>query len=105
MWQLDPVYQAPLKSSFQAQEIAIKEPINEEEEVVFEAAKEKSTEVEDSDEEAEAEAEVEVEVVEEPVKPKKKVTKKAAAPEEESSEEPVKPKKKVTKKKVAVATD
>ena len=55
--------------------------------------------------EAEAEAEVEVEVVEEPVKPKKKVTKKAAAPEEESSEEPVKPKKKVTKKKVAVATD
>ena len=93
------------QNKMEKQEIAIKEPINEEEEVVFEAAKEKSTEVEDSDEEAEAESEAEVEVVEEPVKPKKKVTKKAAAPEEESSEEPVKPKKKVTKKKVAVATD
>lgn len=91
------------QSKMEKQEISTKEPINEEEEEVFEStATEKTTEVEDSDEEEEEEVE---EVQPEPVKPKKKVAKKVA-PVEEAEEEPVKPKKKVTKKKVAaVATD
>ena len=94
------------QTTMEKQEISSTDPINEEEEQVFETAtKEKtSTEVEDSDEEQEeAAAEVE-EVVVEAVKPKKKVAKKVA-PAEESAEEPAKPKKKVAKKKVAAASD
>ena len=95
------------QTNMEKQEISSKDPINEEEEEVFEAATpvtKTTTEVEDSDEEKEAdesEAEV-VEVVEEPVKPKKKVTKKVA-PVEEAAEEPTKPKKKVAKKKVTAS--
>jgi hypothetical protein len=93
------------QTTMEKQEISSTDPINEEEEQVFEpATKEKtSTEVEDSDEEQEEAAEVVEEVVE-VVKPKKKVAKKVA-PAEESAEEPAKPKKKVAKKKVAPASD
>tara|TARA_A100001388_G_scaffold122345_2_gene90274 strand:+ start:4086 stop:5084 length:999 start_codon:yes stop_codon:yes gene_type:complete len=91
------------QTKMEKQEIMTTDPINEEEEEVFEstATEKTSTEVEDSDEEADEEVVVEQP---EPVKPKKKVTKKAA-PVEDVEEEPVKPKKKVTKKKVTAATD
>ena len=98
------------QATMEKQEISSTDPINEEEEQVFEpATKEKTTtEVEDSDDEQEEEEVEDVEEVEEvvveAVKPKKKVAKKVA-PAEESAEESVKPKKKVAKKKVAAASD